>query len=149
MRGQIWYVAILIGLMCIVRFSLSAVGYAAPYWLMEQLSIPIDSNVQMPYTIRVWAIRDMVLAMLVASANRSTVKTLLLACVAIDITDIVSAHLSGMEGLFNANETWSLKLTAIAALVPELIALALLKFRNLQEQTAVQNKQVESSETAM
>lgn len=149
MRGQIWYVAILIGLMCVVRFSLSAVGYAAPDWLMEQLSIPINSNVQMPYIIRVWAIRDMVLAMLVASANRSTVKTLLLACVAIDITDIVSAHLSGIEGLFNANETWSLKLTAIAALVPELIALALLKFHNTQEQLGVQNKQIESSETTM
>jgi hypothetical protein len=54
------------------------------------------------------------------------VKTLLLACIVIDATDVVSAHLSGAAGLFSASETWSLKLTAIAALVPELTALVLL-----------------------
>ncbi|MGD1910025.1 MAG: hypothetical protein ACFB2X_03945, partial [Rivularia sp. (in: cyanobacteria)] len=126
MRNQSWYIAFLIGIMCIIRFSLSAVGYVSPHWLMEQLSIPIDSNLQMPYVIRVWAIRDIVLAVVVASANKSTVKTLLLACVAIDFTDVLSAHLSGMAGLFNAAETLSLKLTAIAALVPEIMALVLL-----------------------
>jgi hypothetical protein len=126
MRGQSWDVALLIGLMCLVRFSLSAVGYADPLWLMTQLNIPIDSNIQMPYIIRVWAIRDIVLAILVAIADLRTVKTLLLACIAIDATDVISAHLSGVAGLFNASETWSLKLTAIAALVPESIALALL-----------------------
>jgi hypothetical protein len=126
MRDQRWYIASLIGLMCLIRFSLSAVGYVEPTWLMEQLSIPIDSNIQMPYIVRVWAIRDIVLAVIVASANRSTVRMLLLACVAIDTTDIMSAHLSGIAGLFNASETWSLKFTAIAALVPELMALVLL-----------------------
>lgn len=147
MRGQIWYIALLIGLMCIVRFSLSTVGYVAPYWLMEQMSIPINSNVQMPYIIRVWAIRDIVLAVLVASANRNTVKTLLFACIAIDVTDIISAHLGGVAGLFNESETWSLKLTAIAALVPESIALVLLTVRKLQEQTDLEKNQVKSSET--
>ncbi len=52
MRGQYWYIALLIGLMCLIRSSLSAVGYADPPWLMEQLSIPISSNIQMPYIIR-------------------------------------------------------------------------------------------------
>jgi hypothetical protein len=88
--------------------------------------MPIDSNIQMPYLVRVWAVRDIVIAVIVAFADRSIVKTLLLACVAIDATDIFSAHLSGTAGLFNASETWSLKLTAIAALIPEVIALALL-----------------------
>lgn len=147
MIGQIWYVAIPIGLMCIIRFSLSAVGYADPHWLMEQLHISLTSNIQMPYTIRVWAIRDVVLAVLVASANKSTVKTLLLACVAIDVTDIVSAHLSGTAGLFNAAETRSLKLTAIAALVPELTALLLLTVRKTQKNLDIDSQQVESSET--
>lgn len=133
MRNQSWYIAFLIGIMCIIRFSLSAVGYVSPYWLMEQLSIPIDSNLQMPYVIRVWAIRDIVLAVVVASASKSTVKTLLLACVAIDFTDVLSAHLSGVAGLFNAAETLSLKLTAIAALVPEIMALVLLTFRKTPE----------------
>lgn len=142
MRNQTWYVAFLIGLMCIIRFSLSAIGYGDPHWLMEQLSMNVNSNVQMPYVIRVWAIRDIVLAVLVALANKSSIKTLLLACVVIDFTDILSAHLSGAAGLFNASETWSLKLTAIAALVPEITALALLTFRRRQEQINFE-KQVE------
>jgi hypothetical protein len=77
MRGQSWYIALLIGLMCLIRFSLSTVGYADPVWLMEQLNIPIDSNIQMPYVVRVWAIRDIALAVIVAFANRSNLKTLL------------------------------------------------------------------------
>lgn len=140
MRNQSWYIAFLIGLMCIIRFSLSAVGYTNPHWLMEQLNIPISSNLKMPYVIRVWAIRDIVLAVLVAFANKNTVKTLLLACIAIDFTDILSAHLSGMAGLFNVSETWSLKLTAIAALVPEITALVLLTFRKKQEQINFENQ---------
>ncbi|WP_373541284.1 hypothetical protein [Chamaesiphon sp.] len=129
MRGQNWYIALLIGSMCLIRFSLSAVGYVDPLWLMVQLHIPIDSNIQMPYIIRVWAIRDIVLAIIVAVADCQTVRTLLLACIAIDITDVGSAHLSGVSGLFDASETRSLQLTAIAALIPEIIALALLIIR--------------------
>lgn len=87
--------------MCLIRFSLSAVGYIDPLWLMAQLNTPIDSNIQMPYIIRVWAIRDIVLATIVAIADRRNVRTLLLACIAIDATDVVSAHLSGVAGLFN------------------------------------------------
>ena len=142
MRGQVWYVAVLIGLMCILRFSLSAVGYVAPHWLMEQFNIASASNIQMPYMIRVWAIRDMVLAVLVVLAHQSAVRTLLLACIAIDITDIISAHLSGVAGLFNAAETWSLKSTAILALIPELIALGLLTVSKPQEQIGSEKKPV-------
>jgi hypothetical protein len=69
MRGQSWYIVLLIGLMCLVQFSMSAVGYINPLWLMAQLHIPIDANIQMPYVIRVWAIRDIVLAILVVIAE--------------------------------------------------------------------------------
>ena len=140
MRNQTWYIAFLIGLMCIVRFSLSAVGYADPHWLMEQLNIPIDSNMQMPYVIRVWAIRDIIIAILVAFADKNTIKTLLLACISIDFTDILSAHLSGMAGLFNTAETWSLKLTAIAALIPEITALILITFRKKSEKIKLEKQ---------
>ncbi|AFY43274.1 hypothetical protein [Nostoc sp. PCC 7107] len=142
MRGQSWYVALLIGLMCLIRFSLSAVGYADPLWLMKQLSISVDTNIQMPYIIRVWAVRDIVLAVIVAFANRSTVRTLLLACIAIDLTDILSANLSGASGLFNDSETWSLKLTAIAALVPEIIALVLLTVQKIYQQIDIEKRQI-------
>ncbi|MEM9769604.1 MAG: hypothetical protein AAF892_17215, partial [Cyanobacteria bacterium P01_D01_bin.71] len=148
MRGQSWYVALLIGLMCLIRFGLSAVGYADPQWLMEQLSISADANLQTPYVVRVWAIRDIVLAVLVAAANPSTVKTLLLACIVIDAADIVSAHLSGLAGLFDVSETWSLKLTAIAALVPELTALVLLIVRNTDAPNNAEEQRAKSPESA-
>ena len=123
--------------MCLIRFSLAAVGYVDPLWLMAQLNIPIDANIQMPYIIRVWAIRDIVLAIVVAIADRQTVMMLLLACIAIDTTDVVSAHLSSVAGLFNDLETRSLQLAAIAAIIPETIALALLIFHNTSEQIKV------------
>jgi hypothetical protein len=125
MRGQSWYIALLIGLMCLIRFSLSIVGYIDPLWLMTQFHLPIDSNIQMPYMVRVWAIRDIVLAIIVAIADRHTVRTLLLACMAIDTTDVISAYLSSVAGLFDPSETRSLQLTAVFALMLETIALLL------------------------
>jgi hypothetical protein len=142
MRGQNWYVALLIGIMCVIRFGLSAIGYIDPPWLMGQLGISTDTNLQMPYIIRVWAIRDIVLAVLVATANKNTVRTLLWACVVIDITDIVSAQFSSAAGLFSISETWSLQLTAIIALIPELIAISLLNPHQPQTQLPTQEKQV-------
>jgi methyl coenzyme M reductase beta subunit len=132
MRDQVWYVALLIAIMCLVRFGLSAIGYVYPHWLMEQLGAPIAANLQMPYTIRVWAIRDIVLAILVAFSNKNSIQSLLFACIAIDISDVVSAHISGATGLFDATHTLSLKLTAIAALIPESAALALMVYRKPQ-----------------
>ncbi|MFZ4690606.1 MAG: hypothetical protein ACOYLS_15325, partial [Polymorphobacter sp.] len=118
MRGQPPLIACLIALMCLVRFGLAAFGYADPSALMETLAAPPADNLQMPYTIRVWAVRDMVLAIVVAAARPTTIGTLLIACIAIDVTDIGSAWLSGHAGLFDAGQTFSLMTTAIAALVP-------------------------------
>jgi hypothetical protein len=129
MRDQVWYVATLIALMCAVRFGLAAYGYVDPISLMEQLGAPYSDNQQAPYIVRVWAIRDMALALLVVLATRNTIRPLLLACIAIDVTDVLSAHLAGESGLFNSEQTWSLKITAFAALVPEAIALALIMRR--------------------
>lgn len=139
MRGQNWYIALLIGLMCAIRFGLSALGYANPHWFMEEIGISLSSNPQMPYAIRAWAIRDIMLSVLVVLADKTTVRMLLLGCVAIDFTDIISAYLSGVEGLFGAAHGWLLKLTAtaIAALLLELVALALLSIRQRQEDSGI------------
>lgn len=137
MKGQSWYIVLLIGLMCLVRFGMGAVGYVDPPWLMAQLNVSIDSNIQMPYIIRVWAIRDIVLTILVVIADLQMLMTLLLACIAIDTTDVISAHLSGVAGLFNAADTRSLQLAAIAALIPEVIAVALLIFDQRSKQIKV------------
>jgi hypothetical protein len=140
MRGQSWYIALLIGLMCLIRFGLSAFGYANPHWFMEEVGLSLSSNPQMPYAIRAWAIRDIILSVLVVLADRNTVKMLLFGCVAIDFTDIISAYLSGAEGLFGAADGWLLKLTAtaIAALLLELVALALLSWHRIRGNTDIQ-----------
>jgi hypothetical protein len=44
MRGQAWYVASLIGCMCLLRFALAAYGYVEPVMLMEQLAALQASN---------------------------------------------------------------------------------------------------------
>ena len=128
MRNQIWYVTLLIGLMCLIRFSLSTFGYIAPHWFMEEVGISLSSNPQMPYAIRAWAIRDIVISLLVVFADKTMIKMLLIGCVAIDLTDIISAYLSGVAGLFDTADGWLLKLTstAIAALLLELSAIAFL-----------------------
>ncbi|MGJ5673206.1 MAG: hypothetical protein ACR9NN_06275 [Nostochopsis sp.] len=146
MRGQIWYIALLIGLMCIIRFSLSAFGYADPHWFMEEIGISLPSNPQMPYAIRAWAIRDIVISVLIVLANKTAVKMLLAGCVAIDFTDIVSAYLSGVAGLFGTADGWLLKLTstAIAALLLELGALILLY---IPRKEGTENKPTGSSAT--
>lgn len=128
MRNQVWYVALLIGLMCLIRFALSTFGYAAPHLFMAETGISLSANLQMPYAIRAWAIRDMVLALLVVLADKTQVNILLFACVVIDSTDIISAYLSVRGGLFNNADVGLIQLTstAIAALILELIAIALL-----------------------
>lgn len=128
MRGQVWYIAVPLGLMCLIRFSLSAFGYADPQWLMEEIGLSLSANPQMPYAIRAWAIRDVVLAVLVVLASKQQVNLLLLGCVAIDFTDIISAYVSGVAGLFSTADGWLLKLTstAIATLFLELVALLLM-----------------------
>jgi len=126
MRGQPAIVIILLGLMCLVRFGLAAFGYADPEALMAELGAPAAANPQMPYIVRVWAIRDMVLALLVVAVRPGWLMPLLLACIAIDATDIVSALLSGHAGLFTAAQVHGLMATAIAALVPETLAMLLI-----------------------
>lgn len=135
MRDQPLPITILIGIMCAYRLVFSALGYAEPMWLMEYFGCPVATNLQMPYMIRGWAIRDILLSVLVISSRGSIVKTLLWACIAVDATDVLSALLSGAAGFFNTANTWSLTFSAVAALVPEIAALALMYRRQLLETT--------------
>ncbi|MEY2884651.1 MAG: hypothetical protein RL490_2375 [Pseudomonadota bacterium] len=127
MRCQPALIAGLILVMVLVRFGLAAFGYAAPEALMAELGAPAAANPQMPYIVRVWAVRDMVLALLVLLARPATLTPLLMACIAIDATEFMSAVLAGRSGLFDAPDTFGLMTTAIAALVPETLALTLLR----------------------
>ena len=127
MRGQTRLIAALIVVSCCVRFGMAAVGYVDPAWLLQYLGAPPAQNLQGPYVVRVWAIRDIVLAVLVLTARRDSIRALLLACVVIDCTDVLSARLSHAAGLFNAADTQSLVLAAVAAIVPETAALLLMR----------------------
>ena len=129
MRGQPAIIIALIVLMCAVRFGLAAFAYAAPEAMMAELGAPVAANLQASYIVRVWAVRDMVIALLVLLARPAWLPALLVGCIAIDCTDIVSAWLSGRAGQFNPADTLGLMGTAVAALVPETIALLLLRRR--------------------
>jgi hypothetical protein len=130
MREQPPLIAVLVGLMCLVRFGLALFAYLAPEALMAELGAPFGTNPQAPYIVRVWAIRDMVLAVLVVTARPAMLRPLLIACIVIDATDILSAWLAGRAGLFDGPDTLGLMTTAIAALVPEVLALWLLAQRD-------------------
>jgi hypothetical protein len=128
-RGQPASVILLLAIMCAVRFGLAAFAYAMPDALMAELGALPAANLQAPYIVRVWAVRDMVLALLVVAARPAWLQPLLLACIVIDSTDIGSAWLSGRAGLFSPDDTLGLMGTAVAALVPELLALWLVRRR--------------------
>jgi hypothetical protein len=130
MKDQTRWIAFWIGLMCLLRFSFSAFGYVDPLRFMHEIGIPLTAEAQMSFAIRSWAIRDMAIAGLVVVANPTTIRPLLVMCVAIDCTDILSAALTGTA------TRWVLQLVVavIAALLPELIALILL---SLQKDLAV------------
>jgi hypothetical protein len=127
MRGQRPIIIALLAIMVLVRFGLAAFAYAAPEALMAELGAPAASNPQAPYIVRVWAVRDMVLGLLVVLARPAWLQQLLIALIVIDATDILSALLSGVAGQYDSQQTLGLMTTAIAALVPEGLALLLLR----------------------
>ena len=129
MRGQPLVIVILIVIACAVRFGLAVLGYAVPEVTLEALGAPVADNPQAPYVVRVWAVRDMVLAVLLLAARPAMLVPLLIGCIVIDATDIVSALLSGRAGQFSHDQTLGLVMTAVAALLPESIALALIRSR--------------------
>lgn len=122
-------VIVLLAITCIIRFSLAAIGYINPIWLMNQLGARLENNFQMSYIIRVWSIRDMVLSFLVLFSKNEFLLPLLIACLVIDITDVISAHLAGLAKQFTSKEVSHLKWTAYAAIIPESIALSLIIFK--------------------
>lgn len=129
MRQQPRLIFCLLALMCAIRFGLAAYGYALPEPLMASLGAAPEANLQMPYMVRVWAVRDMVLALLVLFSTPASLRPLLYACVAIDGTDVLSALLAGQSGAFDSCHTLGLMSTAFAALIPEVIALLLMRRR--------------------
>jgi hypothetical protein len=121
---------ILILVMCLVRFGLAVIAYINPEFLMAELGFPSDTNTQASYLARVWAIRDIVISALVIYfliKDKKVLIAMIIACIAIDLTDIISAHLGFVDGIFNQKDSWNLKLTAIYALIPEILGFVFLR----------------------
>lgn len=121
--------AFCVAVMCLVRSGLAAVAYIAPEWTMQMLGAPPAENLRMPYVVRVWAIRDLTIAGLVVHLRRTHLRTLLVACVVVDATDVLSAALAYASGAYDSATAVGLVMTAVAALVPELAALGILARR--------------------
>lgn len=130
MREQTRLVFWLLAAMCAIRGVLATCGYLAPESLMASLGAPAESNPQMPYMVRVWAVRDIALAVLVATSSGQSLRPLLYACIAIDLTDVASAALGGAAHQYDTVRTLGLMSTAVAALVPECLALVLMRRKN-------------------
>lgn len=107
-----------------VRGGLAAVGYASPDWLSENLGAPPEQNPKLGYVVRVWAARDIALAAITLAAPATHTVRLLRLLIAVDVADIASAQISRRRGDVSDQDARSLTFTAIAAIIPQAIALA-------------------------
>lgn len=126
MRGQTKTIAILILIMCILRLGLGLIGYINPVFLINEFGADPSINIKMSYIIRVWAIRDIVLAIIVICATPKYILPLLIGCFVIDSFDILSALLNHFSTNMTLSDTLGLVSTAIVALIPETIAFLLI-----------------------
>lgn len=132
MRGQTKLIFTLILIMCLLRLGLGLVGYLNPVFLIKEFGADPILNSKMSYVIRVWAIRDIVLAVIVIFSKPNYILPLLIGCIAIDSFDILSAILNYFSTTTTIFDTLSLVSTAIVALIPESIALLLI-FKNQKQ----------------
>jgi len=127
MRGQPTLIAVLIAVACLVRFALGAVGYVEPMWLLGLDQVPGMDSV--PYFVRIYAIRDIVLAVLLLSATSAYVTPLLIGCIVVDGGDFLAAILAGGSGAATSGETVALVGLSTALITIQAIALFFIRRR--------------------
>jgi len=125
MRSQPTLIAVLIAVACLVRFSLGAVGYLAPMWLVGL--DPVAGTEYLPYFVRIYAVRDIVLAVLLVSATPSYVVPLLIGCIVADGGDLLAGIIAGASGAATSGETVALVGLAAAFVTIQAIALHLIR----------------------
>jgi len=126
MRAQVWYVAALIGLMCVGRIGFAVWGYVDPPFLLTVLGATPDLNLHGSVLLRAWAVRDVLVGWLTLVSRPNTIKPMLWACIFVDAGDVLSSILGGSAGLFSPEQVWFLVGFIGLALVPETIALLLI-----------------------
>lgn len=105
------------------RGLLGAAAYLAPTTTARSLGINPTDNPALPYLARVFGARDIVLAILGATATGQARRNLVLAMAAIDTFDITSALLGRRGRYLTTPAATALAAVAVLALVPELIEL--------------------------
>jgi len=123
--------------MCLARGGLAAWFYLFPAAAFDAFSTPQEPNSIANYLVRVWGGRDVVIALLVATAGRAYLKPLLMACMAIECSDFLAASLAHSAGIFSTDQLLGQYATVLAAFVPETIALALIVRADTRRSAAV------------
>jgi len=102
------------------------IALVCPSLLMAPLGFSLPDNLQGTYLVRLWAARDIVMAILALYfLNIKEMKAffaLVLAWVVVDSIDVISACLAYSSGYFDAKSTLMLISMALSGLIPEAIA---------------------------
>ncbi len=112
--------------MCFLRIGLGMTGYLFPEFLIKEFGADPELNSKMSYIIRVWAIRDIVIGVLVIFSKPRYIIALLIDCFCIDSFDILSAILNHLSTNTSLSDTAGLIFTAVVALIPESLAIFLI-----------------------
>jgi hypothetical protein len=88
---------------------------------------PVPGAEEVPFLIRIYAIRDVALAVLLASATASYVIPLLIGCLATDAGDLFSGILAGTSGASSPGEIVAFSALCVSFIAFEAIALYLIR----------------------
>jgi hypothetical protein len=113
--------------MILARGGLGAFSYIAPEAAFSAFQLNHDPSSPIVYFVRLWAGRDVVLAILVLVTAKEHLKTLIKAYICIELLDILGAYLGMQAGFFSLDDFLVQVVTVLAALIPESIALYLIK----------------------
>lgn len=122
-------VMILVGVMCLIRILMGGYAYFNPELLMEEWGDITNTMSQMPYMVRVWGIRDVVIGIWILLSPKKTIAMMLIGCAVIDGSDVLAAFLNYAAGATTAENTITLIGVALSCFIPETIALAVLKWK--------------------
>ena len=109
------------------RFAIAALGYFFPAFSTQIYGFDFEPQDPVWYFVRVWAGRDMIISLLVLTSRRDYLVPLLVACIGVEISDLVSSYLAYQSGALDADHYVAQLWTIIApALAPETLALLLI-----------------------
>lgn len=120
-RSVIFFLSIALA----VRAAIGGFAYFFPSEALSAFNVDLGQSGHGLYMLMVFGMRDIMIVVMILLAPRDYVKTLILCCIGIEISDFAAATLIYLDGAFT-QEQWLGQLGAVfGALIPETIALAL------------------------